>query len=94
MSAETKALIDAEVSRLVQGAYTRAKQLLLDNRQALDKLATMLVEKETVTAEEFAQILNDSTVSVAPAFLLSLNLISLHLPMPLIGNPTALHAQA
>jgi cell division protease FtsH len=65
MSAETKALIDAEVSRLVQGAYTRAKQLLLDNRQALDKLATMLVEKETVTAEEFAQILNDSTVSVA-----------------------------
>jgi cell division protease FtsH len=65
LSAETKALIDAEVSRLVQGAYTRAKQLLLDNRQALDKLATMLVEKETVTAEEFAQILNDSTVSVA-----------------------------
>jgi len=53
------------VSRLVQGAYTRAKQLLLDNRESLDKLATMLVEKETVTAEEFAQILNDSKVSVA-----------------------------
>jgi len=65
MSSETKGLVDAEVSRLVQGAYTRAKQLLLDNREALDKLATMLVEKETVTAEEFAQILNDSKVSVA-----------------------------
>ena len=39
MSAETKVLIDAEVSRLVQGAYTRAKQLLLDNRKALDALA-------------------------------------------------------
>ena len=51
MSAETKVLIDAEVSRLVQGAYTRAKQLLLDNRESLDKLAVMLCEKETVTAE-------------------------------------------
>jgi len=65
MSSETKGLIDAEVSRLVQGAYTRAKQLLLDNRPALDALAAMLVEKETVTAEEFAQILNDNSVSVA-----------------------------
>merc|ERR1711906_105265 len=65
MSSETKALIDAEVSRLVTGAYTRAKQLLLDNKESLDKLAVMLCEKETVTAEEFAQILNDSTVSIS-----------------------------
>jgi len=65
MSAETKVLIDAEVSRLVQGAYTRAKQLLLDNRESLDKLAVMLCEKETVTAEEFAQILTDSKVSIS-----------------------------
>merc|ERR1719390_469833 len=57
MSAETKVLIDAEVSRLVQGAYARAKQLLLDNRESLDKLSIALLEKETVTAEEFAQIL-------------------------------------
>ena len=65
ISAETKVMIDTEVSRLVQGAYARAKQLLLDNKEALDKLAVMLVEKETVTAEEFAQILNDSDVVVA-----------------------------
>merc|ERR1712127_784310 len=65
MSAETKVLIDAEVSRLVQGAYTRAKQLLLDNRKALDALAIALVEKETVTAEEFAQILSTTDVTVA-----------------------------
>ena len=44
---------------------TRAKQLLLDNRESLDKLAVMLCEKETVTAEEFAQILNDSKVSIS-----------------------------
>jgi len=65
ISAETKVLIDAEVSRLVQGAYARAKQLLLDNRPALDALAVMLVEKETVTAEEFAQILSSTDVTVA-----------------------------
>jgi len=65
ISSETKVMIDTEVSRLVQGAYARAKQLLLDNRPALDALATMLCEKETVTAEEFAQILNDNEVTVA-----------------------------
>jgi len=65
ISAETKVLIDAEVSRLVQGAYARAKQLLLDNRPALDALAVMLVEKETVTADEFAQILSTTDVTVA-----------------------------
>jgi len=65
ISAETKAMIDGEVSRLVQGSYTRAKQLLLDNRESLDKLATMLCEKETVTSEEFAQILNDSEVTIS-----------------------------
>ena len=65
MSAETKVLIDAEVSRLVQGAYARAKQLLLDNREALDKLSIALLEKETVTAEEFAQILTESQVTIS-----------------------------
>jgi cell division protease FtsH len=65
ISAETKGMIDAEVGRLVQGAYTRAKQLLLDNRPALDALATMLVEKETVTAEELAQILANCDVTIS-----------------------------
>jgi len=65
ISSETKAMIDGEVSRLVQGSYTRAKQLLLDNRESLDKLATLLCEQETVTAEEFAQILNDSEVTIS-----------------------------
>ena len=65
ISAETKGMIDAEVGRLVQGAYTRAKQLLLDNRPALDALATMLVEKETVTAEELAQILANCEVTIS-----------------------------
>jgi len=65
MSAETRALIDAEVSRLVSGAYTRAKKLLLDNRQALDGLAKLLVDKETVSAEEFAQLLTECDVKIS-----------------------------
>jgi len=64
MSGETKALIDQEVSRLVNQAYAKAKGLLLDNRPALDALAKLLVEKETVTAEEFQQILNDTGVKI------------------------------
>jgi len=64
MSGETKALIDQEVSRLVNQAYAKAKGLLLDNRPALDALAKLLMEKETVTAEEFQQILNDTGVKI------------------------------
>eukprot|EP00281_Chroomonas_sp_CCMP1168_P019430 CAMPEP_0206230700 /NCGR_PEP_ID=MMETSP0047_2-20121206/10413_1 /ASSEMBLY_ACC=CAM_ASM_000192 /TAXON_ID=195065 /ORGANISM="Chroomonas mesostigmatica_cf, Strain CCMP1168" /LENGTH=722 /DNA_ID=CAMNT_0053654169 /DNA_START=54 /DNA_END=2222 /DNA_ORIENTATION=+ len=64
MSSETKALIDSEVSRLVNEAYTKAKAILVENREVLDKLAVLLVEKETVTAEEFAQLLTDSNVKI------------------------------
>merc|ERR1711966_339299 len=65
LSAETRALIDSEVSRLVAGAYARAKQLLMDNRPALDGLAKMLIEKETVTAEEFSQLLTECDVKIS-----------------------------
>jgi len=65
MSAETMALVDSEVSRLVSGAYARAKQLLNDNRPALDGLAKKLCEQETVTAEEFAQLLSDCDVKIS-----------------------------
>ncbi len=57
--------LQAQVSRLVAGAYARAKQLLLDNRPALDGLARMLMEKETVTAEEFAQLLTECDVKIS-----------------------------
>merc|ERR1719231_1056934 len=53
------------LSRLVSAAYDRAKTLLQENRPALDGLAKMLVEKETVTAEEFQQLLVDTEVKVA-----------------------------
>jgi cell division protease FtsH len=64
MSAETRALIDSEVSRLVNEAYAKAKSILVENREVLDKLATLLVEKETVTAEEFQQLLTECQVKI------------------------------
>lgn len=64
MSSETRALVDSEVSRLVNEAYTKAKKILTENREVLDKLAALLVEKETVTAEEFAQLLTDCNVKL------------------------------
>lgn len=65
-SEETAATIDEEVRSLVDQAYQRAKQVLVENRAILDKLASMLVEKETVDAEELQNLLNSNPVRMAP----------------------------
>ncbi|ANV82951.1 cell division protein FtsH [Picosynechococcus sp. PCC 7003] len=64
-SDETAAVIDEEVRGLVEEAYKRAKDVLVGNRSVLDKLATMLVEKETVDAEELQTLLMESDVQMA-----------------------------
>ncbi|MEO0986544.1 MAG: ATP-dependent zinc metalloprotease FtsH3 [Cyanobacteria bacterium J06639_14] len=65
-SEETAAIIDDEVGKLVAQAYQRAKQVLVENRSVLDKLASMLVEKETVDADELQTLLNTNPVRMAP----------------------------
>lgn len=65
-SEETAATIDDEVRSLVDQAYRRAKQVLVENRAVLDKLAAMLVEKETVDSEELQDLLNSNPVRMAP----------------------------
>jgi cell division protease FtsH len=65
-SEETAAIVDDEVSQLVSQAYDRAKDVLLTNKPVLDRLANMLVEKETVDAEEFQELLTTSNVKMAP----------------------------
>ncbi|NEQ44768.1 MAG: ATP-dependent metallopeptidase FtsH/Yme1/Tma family protein [Leptolyngbya sp. SIOISBB] len=65
-SEETAAIIDAEVRSLVDQAYERAKQVLVENRAILDKLAAMLVEKETVDSEELQELLTTNAVKMAP----------------------------
>ncbi|GFE70318.1 ATP-dependent zinc metalloprotease FtsH3 [Chroococcus sp. FPU101] len=64
-SDETAAAIDEEVRNLVEQAYRRAKDVLVGNRHVLDQLAQMLVEKETVDADELQNILANNEVKMA-----------------------------
>jgi cell division protease FtsH len=64
-SEETAAIIDDEVSQLVAEAYRRAKDVLIGNKHVLDKLAVMLVDKETVDAEELQDLLATNEVKMA-----------------------------
>ena len=64
-SDETASAIDEEVRNLVEQAYRRAKDVLVNNRHILDKLAQMLIEKETVDAEELQEVLANNDVKMA-----------------------------
>ena len=58
-SAETQQAIDRKVVALVKAQHQKARSLLEANRPALDKLASYLYEKETITGEEFMQLLRE-----------------------------------
>ena len=58
-SSDTAARVDAEVIAIVERAHQRAKQILRENEGALHKLAAHLLERETITGEEFMQLLKD-----------------------------------
>jgi cell division protease FtsH len=64
-SEDTAAAIDDEVGQLVAEAHRRATSVLSANRAVLDRLADLLVEKETVDAEELQELLINSDVRVA-----------------------------
>ena len=57
-SAETQSRIDEQVVELVRKQHKKALSILKDNRGKLDQLASYLYEHETITGEEFMQILN------------------------------------
>lgn len=57
-SAETQAKIDQEVVEVVRTQHEKAAQILMENREKLDELARFLYEKETITGDEFMEILN------------------------------------
>ena len=57
-SAETQREIDREVVELVKKQHEKADKILSDNRAKLDELAKYLYERETITGEEFMNILN------------------------------------
>ena len=53
---ETAGEIDKEVMQMLKASYDEAKRLLTENREALDKIADFLIEKETITGKEFMDI--------------------------------------
>jgi cell division protease FtsH len=56
-SPETARLVDEEVRELIAKAYQGAKNILEQNREKLDELSAYLLEKETISGEEFMEIL-------------------------------------
>lgn len=57
-SMETQTEIDRQVVDLIKKQHEKAASILLENREKLDELAKYLYDKETITGEEFMDILN------------------------------------
>lgn len=57
-SIETQTAIDHQVMALVKKQYEKAYKLLEDNRESLEKIARTLYEQETITGEEFMELLD------------------------------------
>ena len=59
-SEETAAIIDEEIKKMISKSYQRAKELLEQNIDKLDAVATVLIEKEKITEEEFNQVFDQN----------------------------------
>ena len=57
VSDKMQALVDEEIRKLVAKAYDEAKKVLVKNRKKLDKVAKVLVEKESLGQEEFEELM-------------------------------------
>ena len=58
-SEQMAAEVDQEIMRILRESYEEAKRLLMENREALDKIAEYLIEKETITGKEFMRIFRE-----------------------------------
>ncbi len=52
-SEETAQIIDSEIKKVIEGAYKRAKDIITSKRKVLDRIAKVLIEKETIEKEAF-----------------------------------------
>jgi cell division protease FtsH len=66
LSEDTARKIDKEIRNLVDGAYQKAKQILTDNRDKLEKFSKLLLERETINAGEFKDLLNGKDLPPLP----------------------------
>ena len=55
----TAAAVDEEVMKMLAESYEKAKELLAENREVMDRLAEFLIEKETITGKEFMKIFRE-----------------------------------
>jgi cell division protease FtsH len=62
VSERTAQLVDAEVTRLLNDSYARAKQTLIENRDLLERMAEALLERETLTADDAAMLVQGITL--------------------------------
>lgn len=65
-SEQTAVLIDKEVKRIIDEAYSSAKQLLLENKDKLQKLSHVLLEKEVLSSKEIEKLLGISAQQAHP----------------------------
>lgn len=59
-SAETGKEIDKEVLSIIKAAHKKAQNLLIENKELLERVAELLLEKETISGEEFYKIVNEN----------------------------------
>ncbi len=65
-SEKTNEIIDEEISVIVERAYSRAKQILLEHREGLEKLAQKLLEKEVIFSDDLEEIFGKRPWGDAP----------------------------
>jgi len=58
---ETAADVDNEVRQMIADSYALAKKIIIENRSQMDAAANLLLEKETITGEEFMEIIDKKT---------------------------------
>ncbi len=58
-SDETETEIDKEVRKIISECYNKAKELINENREILDRIAGILIERESITGKEFMEVYNE-----------------------------------
>jgi len=51
-------LLDQRIKNYLENAYTKAKKILIENKDLIEKMCKILLEKEYLSSEEFVQIMN------------------------------------
>jgi cell division protease FtsH len=67
ISERTAEMVDEEVKRLLDEAYARAKKILTENRELLDRIANVLLERETIDSEDLKLIVSGQPLAPRPA---------------------------